>query len=220
MRTVTAAQMKRIDRIASDQYGIPSLILMENAGAACVREIRKRWKSRLKKVPIFCGGGNNGGDGFVVARHLLNQGLIPQVFFFQKPQAMKPDPAINFNILKKIGVNVVDCSKTVPWGSLSRGLTSSDLVVDAIFGTGLAREVQEPFSKVISLINSSKRPVLSVDIPSGLNADSGEAMGIAVRADLTVALGLPKKGFYKGQGRYCTGRVVVVDISLPRSLLK
>lgn len=220
MRPVTAAQMRRIDERAAKEYGIPSLLLMENAGAACAREALRLGGHKLGKVVILCGKGNNGGDGFVAARHLMNKGLRPSVFFFQNPSEMKPDPLVNFHILQKMKADLRNFSKKVSLGELQNSLRNSDLIVDALFGTGISRLLDELFRTVVALVNASKRPVVSVDIPSGLNADTGEVMGVCIRANLTVALGLPKKGFYQRGAKRWTGKVIVADISIPPVLLK
>ncbi len=217
---VTAHEMRRIDEHAIQEYGIPSLILMENAGIVCTREVLKIAKARKPSVAIFSGKGNNGGDGFVVARHLANKGLEPVVFFFQKPAEMKPDPLTNFRILEKMKVKLIDCSEKLDRAKVLKIMKKSGAIVDALFGTGLSKPIVGSFRKAIETINDSKLPVIAVDIPSGLNADTGEVMGVCVRAKVTVALGLPKKGFYLERARHFTGRIVIADISIPRELLE
>lgn len=219
MKYVTAAEMCLIDERAIHAFGIPSLLLMENAGAACAREALRMAGSKGRAV-IFAGKGNNGGDGFVAARHLTNQGITPIVFYFQPAPEMKPDPLVNFRILEKMKVSLIDCSQNLPARRIKETLKKARIVVDALFGTGLSKPVAEPFSAVIEWINESGRRVLAVDIPSGMNADTGEVMGVCVRADVTVTLALPKKGFLNRQARCYTGRVQVADISIPKSLLK
>lgn len=191
---------------------------MENAGSACAREVMRLAGKKEKKAAIFSGKGNNGGDGFVAARHLHNRRFRVTVFFFQKPSEMKPDPLTNFNILKKMRLRLVDCSKSVPWGRIRKALNGA-VVLDALFGTGLSKPLKDPFKKVVEILNAAGRPVVSVDIPSGLNADTGEVMGAAVRAQRTVTLGLPKVGFRSKEARSRTGKIIVADISLPVELL-
>ncbi|PIQ86213.1 MAG: NAD(P)H-hydrate epimerase [Candidatus Omnitrophica bacterium CG11_big_fil_rev_8_21_14_0_20_45_26] len=219
MRFVTAAQMKQLDELAIYTYGIPSIILMENAGIACANEVVKRTKSKRAKIAIFCGIGNNGGDGFAAARHLHNRGYQPTVFFFQKPEKMKLDPQTNFNILKKMQVPLVYCSEDTQWENLAKTLKSFRLIVDAIFGTGLTRPVLEPFRSAIHVMNHSRLDIIAVDVPSGLNSDTGEVMGVCVRAKATVTLGLPKKGFSLKKAHRYTRRVVVADISIPTEVI-
>ena len=220
MRAVTTRVMREIDRRAVEEYGIPSLILMENAGMACAREVGKLIPAGRGRISVFAGRGNNGGDGFVAARHLSNRGFQVGVFFFQDPSEMKPDPLAHFRILEKMGLRLWDCGRGFDEVNVRRVLRRSDAVVDALFGTGLSKTIEEPFKTVIEWINASGLPVLSVDIPSGLNADTGEVMGIAVRAARTVVFGLPKKGFYLKAAKRYTGKIVVADISLPSQLLK
>ncbi len=216
MKYVTAAQMRQIDTEATARYGIPSLILMENAGRSCAEEMISYLKTRGgKRVAIFCGLGNNGGDGLVLARHLFNHGLRPSIFYFQSPSHMKPDAMTNFKIIKKMRLDLVNCSVRTPRHKIQSSLESSDLIVDALFGTGLSRTVEEPFRSVIALLNQPAKPVFSIDIPSGLHADTGQPLGIAVKAAKTLTLGFPKKGFLDKKSRRYTGKVLVMDISLP-----
>ncbi|HTL70785.1 MAG TPA: NAD(P)H-hydrate epimerase, partial [Candidatus Eisenbacteria bacterium] len=166
------------------------------------------------------GKGNNGGDGFVAARHLANAGVRTRVYFFGSPRELKNEPALNRRILLRMGVPV----RRPPAGpKLEKELKSCDIIIDALYGTGLTREMRGVGLAAVRAINGSGRPVLSVDVPSGLGADSGRPIGGAgacVRADATVTFGLPKRGFRApGAGAY-TGRVIVKRISLPRALLR
>lgn len=219
MKSVTAEEMRGIDEKAIQGYGIPSLLLMENAGRACAEEVLKLNPGAIRTVAVLSGKGNNGGDGFVAARHLHNRGIRCVVIFFQDPEEMKSDPLVNFKILEKMNVSLVDCSKDWNPKKVREILSKSDAVVDALFGTGLSKPVEDPFKSAIEWINESHLPVLAIDIPSGLNADSGEVMGVCVRATVTVTLGLAKKGFGLGQAKQFTGRLIVADISIPRELL-
>ncbi len=214
MKAVTAVQMRRIDEIAIRQFGIPSIILMENAGIACAVETLK---SKPRCVSVVSGRGNNGGDGFVVARHLHNHGIDVRVFYAGSPKSLTHDSLIHFNILRKLGVPLERLDRAQGLTKLKTSIRTSDVVVDAIFGTGLSKPVSGLWSQIISLINESAGRIVSVDTPSGLNVDTGLPMGAAVRAHTTVTFGLAKKGFRKA--RHFTGRVVVADISLPRVLL-
>ena len=209
MNYVTARQMQAIDRQASTRFKIPALLLMENAGRAVAEDVVR---FRPRRVVLVCGSGNNGGDGLVAARHLANRGIPCTVIYLQRP--VKADPALNFTILQKMKV------PCVAWGRVTaarraRLLRQASVIVDAIFGTGLSRAVREPYRSVIEAINRSGRPVISVDIPSGMHADTGEPMGICVRATRTVTLALPKRAFTRAASRRYTGPVLVVDISIP-----
>ena len=212
---LTSRQLRRLDRLATLKYGIPSLILMENAGIACADEILKRFKLRKgSRVLIFCGPGNNGGDGFVVARQLFNKGLQPVVFTFQKETDMKPDSRANFVIVKKLGIKIVKQAR------FSRKLLESykkgaKLIVDALFGIGLSRPLSSPYSDLIPWINKAGIPVVAVDVPSGMNSDTGAVPGECVKAGLTVTFAAPKKGFQNRFASTYLGRWVVKDISLP-----
>ena len=210
--------MRRIDEKAIGLFGIPSLLLMENAGAACALEALRM--AGKKTAVIFAGKGNNGGDGFVAARHLANWGMKPVVCYFQRPSEMKPDPLVNFRILEKMKVSLIDCSRKLLVRKIKAVLKDAGVAVDALFGTGLSKPVSGIFEAVIVMINESGTKVLAVDIPSGLNSDTGEVMGCCVKADVTVTLGLPKKGFLKREAKRYTGRIKVADLSIPGVLLK
>ena len=219
MKFVTAADMCEIDRRAIEEFGIPSLLLMENAGIACAGEVMRLSKLKKCRVVIFCGKGNNGGDGFAAARQLANQGYPVHVFYFERPSAMKQDPAVHFRILEKMKVPLSDCSEKPDWQMMKEVLRRSKIAVDALFGTGLSKPVEGLWKSAIELINEAKVRVVAVDIPSGLNADTGEVMGACIRAKVTVALGLPKKAFAFKQSKRYTGRIVIADISIPKKLL-
>ncbi len=220
MRFVTASEMQQIDEKAIRDYGIPSLILMENAGRACAEEARRFILSAPNsQIAIFTGKGNNGGDGFVAARHFYNYNLNPVIFYFQKPSQMKPDPLTNFKILERMKVRLVDCSENIDWANVKKITQNSKLIIDSLFGTGLSKLIEEPFRTAIEIMNESKVSILAVDIPSGLNADTGEVMGVCVEAEMTVALALPKKAFMLASVKRYTGKVIIADISIPRELL-
>lgn len=214
MKHVTTRQMQAIDRQASERFGIPSILLMENAGRAVAEAV---FTFHPRHVVLYCGSGNNGGDGLVAARHLTNRAVHCTVVYFQRPA--KADPALNFTILEKMKV------PRVVWQRLTQArrhalLRQADVIVDAMFGTGLSRDVQEPCKTAIEEINRSSRPVVSVDIPSGMNADTGTPMGSCVRARRTVTLALPKRAFTHKASRRYTGQVIVADISIPAQLKK
>lgn len=209
MRALTVRRLRRLDRAAVRRYGIPALLLMENAAAACREEILKRYP-RAKKTVIVCGKGNNGGDGFALARQLRGAGLAVIVAYFGAPGRTSPDALVNFRIVRKLKVPMVRLRRDAR--GLERALRQADLAVDAIFGTGLTREATGLYRDAIRALNASGRPVVSMDIPSGLDADSGRVLGEAVRADLCVTLVAPKLGFKKA-GAW-TGRVVVRDIGV------
>ena len=209
MRSVTVAQAQAFDKLAQERFGIPSLILMENAGRSVAEEALKMLRGK-NKAAIICGMGNNGGDGLVAARHLLNAGVDAKVYLLGESSKIKADPKINLSILVKMK------QKIIKVGSLKdlSGINKSDLVIDAIFGIGLRSEVRSPYSEVISFINRSGKPVLAVDVPSGLDADTGKVLGAAIKARKTVTFIAPKRGFLRNYGpRHC-GKVVVREIGI------
>ena len=208
-----------LDRIAIERYGIPSLILMENAGRGIAELAARMLKKRLRKVLVVSGKGNNGGDGFVAARHLANQGFPVKVILLAHPKDLKADPEINFNILRKMKIPIVVVTSPRKLRGAKRVIEECDLIVDAIFGVGLKRSVSGLFYDVIFQLNASKKQILAVDIPSGLDGDSGKVLGIAVRARATGTLGVLKRGLCRGEGRKLAGKVTVLDISIPKKLL-
>jgi NAD(P)H-hydrate epimerase len=205
--------MQALDRLATTQCGIPSLLLMENAGRVVAKAVL-RFKPR--RVVLACGSGNNGGDGFVAARHLVNHGVRCTVIYVQRPA--DADPALNFSILKKMRVPCVAWRRFSP-ARRQALLRRADVIVDALFGTGLSRPVREPYTAAIEAINRSGATVVSVDLPSGMHADTGAPLGACVRATRTVTLALPKRAFKHKASRRYTGRVTVADISIPTHIL-
>jgi hydroxyethylthiazole kinase-like uncharacterized protein yjeF len=215
-RGITRAEMAELDRRATAEFGIPSLLLMENAGLRAADVVRQEMAARgAQRARVVCGRGNNGGDGFVVARHLANSGLATEVAFCGPPEGPAPgDAAVNADILRRMGISLHSVSDR---GSLE--VLPGDLVVDAIFGTGLKGDVRGLERRLIEGLIASRAPVVAIDVPSGLDVDRGVALGVAIRADVTVTFALPKRGFYLADGPGLVGRVVVVDISIPRVLL-
>lgn len=217
LKGFTAAQAQAIDRFAIQKLGIPSLVLMENAGRLTAQEILKRARPRRGLAPknavIFCGTGNNGGDGFVIARHLFLKGIKTKVFLIGKAQNLKADPAINYQILKKLKCPVESISG-VTKNVLTDGGRAA-VIVDAIFGIGLSRDIGAPHRSIIATINQAKTMVVAVDVPSGLNATTGKPLGICVKAHVTVTFALMKKGLLTREGKKYAGKVIVADIGIP-----
>ncbi|MDO8580106.1 MAG: NAD(P)H-hydrate epimerase [Candidatus Omnitrophota bacterium] len=219
IKTVTVNQIQRLDRIAIGQHRIPSLVLMENAGRAVAREIMKRIARRKNpKIYVFCGLGNNAGDGFVAARHLIAAGFSPNVCLVGQGSTLKNDAAVNYRLLKFLTYPIVELKHINV--SLERDVKASDVIVDALFGVGLNRAIGGLFKSVIDMMNRSGQYIISVDIPSGLNGTTGDIFGTCVHADLTVTFTFAKKGFYKKAGPSHVGRVVVADIGIPDQLKK
>ncbi len=217
-KIVSTCEMREIDRRAAEEFGIPRLILMENAGRSVAgTALSMIHAPRSKKlVAIVCGKGNNGGDGMVIARHLMNAGIRVSVFVAALLNELKGDSLTNFRILEKLRADVAFLNRSsANLKSLKHLLNQSHLIVDALFGTGLSKNLEDPFLSIVRLINQSRKPVLAVDIPSGLNGDTGKIMGAAVKARRTVTLGLAKKGLFRGEGPKYTGRVEIGEIGLP-----
>ncbi|MEW6026960.1 MAG: NAD(P)H-hydrate epimerase [Planctomycetota bacterium] len=215
LRYFNRQQLQKIDRQAVGKYGIPSLLLMENAGRAVAEETLKLLQyEHDQKAVVICGKGNNGGDGFVAARHLYNINYKVNVIYLGdiKDKESRSDATdINLSIVQKLGIPIHPLNMRA-----LRLLKSADVIIDAIFGIGLAREIQSPLKEFIKQINALRKPVVAVDIPSGLDTDSGRPLGIAIRATKTVTFGYPKIGFRNKESRKYTGKVVVADISLPK----
>lgn len=222
MKLVTVEQMRNLDTATSREYGISSLILMENAGRAVAEEILRFLGGSVKdrRILVFTGKGNNGGDGFVAARNLSNWGADVRVFLLYPREEITGDALVNLEILEKLGVSIkVLGPRDIQKVKVS--LIYADLVLDAIFGTGFKGTAKGIAASVIRAINESgKRSVVSVDLPSGLQADSGRVEGPCIHASLTCTLGLPKLGFYLYPGVDYCGEIRVMDISLPGRLLR
>ncbi|MFH1239535.1 MAG: NAD(P)H-hydrate epimerase [bacterium] len=221
MLSVTAEQMRQIDRRAIQEFGIPGVVLMENAGRAVSREVMALLgDSSRSTVVIFCGKGNNGGDGYVVARHLLNKGLKVILFLLAHKDDIKGDARINLDILLKMKLPVNEINKLQDLAGFKADISSGDLIVDAILGTGVKGKVEGLTGQVIEFINGLNKPVLAVDIPSGLDADTGQPLGTSIKATRTVTFVLPKKGFDNPAAKDFVGELIVADIGIPRELLK
>jgi NAD(P)H-hydrate epimerase len=212
MKVVSASEMREIDRVTIEEIGIPSLVLMERAGLSVVKRIKERF-SPDRQVVVISGSGNNGGDGLVVARNLFNEGWDVVVYLISPLQRLSKDCMSQFRICEKIALNVrID---RIP----QKRELKDRIVVDAILGTGLNKPVREGIAEVIERINSVQTTVVAVDVPSGISSDTGEVMGCAVRADITVTFGLPKLGHLLYPGRSYTGELFVEDIGFPPYLL-
>ncbi|MEN6371547.1 MAG: NAD(P)H-hydrate dehydratase [Armatimonadota bacterium] len=213
MLITTAEQMKELDRRASREFGVPGIVLMENAGLRTfdvVCDMLEELESH--KVAVVCGRGNNGGDGFVVARHLQQAGAEVEILLIGRMEDTKGDAATNLNIAEKSGIPITEVTDI---NELKSGLVHSDLIVDAIFGTGIKGEITGLAGDAIDAINESDSLVVSVDLPSGLDADTGQIAGRCVRADATVTFALPKIGLATYPGASYAGEVTVANIGIP-----
>lgn len=210
---VSVRQAREVDTKARELLGVSTLVLMENAGRAVAEELI-RIASRADKVAVFCGKGNNGGDGFVAARHLLLKGFKPDIFLAADIKNVKNEARTNLEILLKLKQKIFKVSQ----GNLrkvSARLKGYNLIIDALLGIGLTGQVSGVFKDLIGIINTSKAKKLAVDVPSGLDADTGNVLGCCVKADTTVTFVAKKRGMVKGDGpKYC-GRIVVRDLGIP-----
>jgi len=215
MKIASVDEMRLMDRYAIDQLGIAEDILMENAGMASLRVIQDSICLVNKKFLIFCGSGNNGGDGLVVARLIHSHGGRVKIFLLREGEKFRGAARRNFEIVQRLSLEVSLLKNT---SIVKKDLAHCDAVIDAILGTGLDRPVAGLTKEIISLINQSRKTVFSLDIPSGVNGDSGEVMGTAVRAGHTVTFGLPKIGNMLYPGFELCGKLSVSPISFPPSL--
>jgi NAD(P)H-hydrate epimerase len=215
MKVCSVEDMKRLDETTIKKYGIPSETLMENAGDATYSIISEMFGVDNRSFLVFCGSGNNGGDGLVITRKLHSNGGEVEAILLENADNFKGAAKTNFTMASKIGISI---KKIGDLKEVREKIDGSDAIVDAIFGTGLTRDVEGRYYKVIELINHSGKPVFSVDIPSGVNGNNGKVLGIAIRADYTVTFGLPKIGnvLYPGY-EYC-GELIVSHISFPPSI--
>ena len=215
-------EIREIDRKAIEEYEIPGIILMENAGRNVAEEVLKMLPGTdSTRVVIFCGKGNNGGDGFVIARHLYNKGVDVSVYLTTEVSSIlcDGDSLTNLKILLNMNFEIKELREE-RIGAIGKELHGYNVIVDAIFGTGLKGEVREPVRTLISKINEADLPVVSVDIPSGLSCDDGIVLGTAVKATKTVTFVAAKTGFFKECGKEYTGELIVSDISVPRELIE
>jgi NAD(P)H-hydrate epimerase len=219
MRIVTADEMAVIDRTTIEGVGIPGVVLMENAGRGACEAMGRHFPDLAgKRVLALAGGGNNGGDGFVIARHLWQRRVQVDVCCLRKPADYRGDARINLDILEKLGMPVAVMADTASLPQLRERLAGADLVVDAILGTGLNAPVSGFYRNVIELVNELGRPVFAVDLPSGLDATTGLPLGVCIRASVTATFGLAKIGQLVTPGCSFVGHLEVVDIGLPRSV--
>ena len=224
MKILNAAEMREVDRLTTARYGIPSLTLMENAGASVAEFIAQRWpKFAQRRIVVLCGKGNNGGDGFVVARHLLELGAKPEVYLFAAPDEMHGDAATNCNRWQEISAALQMVQTSGDLQNIKPALDAADIVVDALLGTGTRGAVAGFVAEAIEAVNkrrgSVRSAVVAVDIPSGLIADTGEALGACIQASYTVTFSAPKIGMILGTAGDAVGELTVRDIGSPPELI-
>ena len=212
---LSRAEMRAFDAHASDACHVPSVSLKETAGRGAADLIaRELAASRGARVVIVCGAGNNGGDGFVVARRLLTLGFAPRVYLLVKAEGLSGDASSNYRAFVGVGGSVVELEPS-QLSLLGNAIEGSAAVVDAVFGTGLSREISGFFRYAIEFMNGARCPVFALDTPSGIDADTGAVLGVAVRAHTTITFAHPKLGLLTPSGLEHAGRVEVVDIGVP-----
>jgi ADP-dependent NAD(P)H-hydrate dehydratase / NAD(P)H-hydrate epimerase len=214
-------EMQQMDQYTMDKIGLPGVVLMENAGAKVVEEILASSPCKNPRIIIFAGGGNNGGDGFVIARRLFDLGLEPLLCLLVNPDRIKGDAKSHLDVYINRGLPIFYFQEDNAL-TLRDKLNQADIIIDAMLGTGVNGPVREPFDQVISIVNEyeGKRLVISVDIPSGVSSDSGKVEGLAIKATKTITFVFPKKGFFLNDGPKHIGEWKVVDISVPPSIVK
>ena len=220
-KILTSAEIREIDRMSTEKFGIAGSILMENAGMRVVEAIAARVEElEARSVAILCGKGNNGGDGFVVARQLMQRGCFPSVFLFASPTEVTGDARTNLDILSAIGYPPVVIGNEEEWNRERLEIIDADIVVDALLGTGLSKPVEGLLRKVVESMRDDfpEAMIASIDLPSGCAADSADLAGPAVDADLTVTLSAPKFCLVFPPAHEMAGEVVIADIGNPREL--
>ena len=221
MRILNAAQMREADRRTTDDIGIPSLVLMENAGRQAVAAMEAMYGDLLERqVAVLCGRGNNGGDGFVVARTLAQRGVDVSVFVLGRVADVRGDARTNLEILGRLGLTVVEVADSQAWELHFSEVSDCTLIVDAIFGTGLNAPVSGLIESVVADVNASGIPVVAIDLPSGLSADSAEPIGPSIEAGLTVTLAAPKLPLVLPPAETRAGDIVIADIGIPGDVLE
>jgi len=215
---MTRDEVRAFDSWAMEQAGIAGVVLMENAGRSCAELIEEKLAGiERPKACIFCGTGNNGGDGFVVARHLLSKGYEVTTVICGDRSRIRGDARINLDVLKAVGGRIAELDLSAGGeieGRVALFCEDADVIVDAVFGTGLRGNLRNEYKRLIGSINSQNCRVLAVDIPSGLDCDTGEALGVAVRADWTVTFAAVKSGFSRPDAEQLTGEVYVASIGV------
>lgn len=235
MKTISTELMKKIDKLATEKYCLPSIILMENAGRSTfehiiyflvsknilpesyLNDLEMKKSYYLPYVMIVCGSGNNAGDGLVTARHLYNHGIKTKIFLLKEKSHFKGPALTNLEIVLKLHLDVVPLNEN-NIKEFQSEIKKSDLIIDSIFGIGLSGEIKGFYKDVIYIINKSKKPIIAVDVPSGIDSNTGNIFGTCIKADITLSMHLPKKGLYTNKGKFYSGKIVVGDIGIPKGL--
>jgi len=221
MRILNAAQMREADRFTIEEIGIPSLVLMENAGRQVVAAMEAAYEAQLEgRVAVLCGRGNNGGDGFVVARTLLQRGIDTAVFVIAPLASVRGDARTNLEILGRLGVTVVEIADEQSWELHFSEISQCTLIVDAMFGTGLKDGLSGMLETVVADVNASDIPIVAIDLPSGLSSDTPHLVGDCIDASMTVTLAAPKLPLILPPGEAHSGEVVIADVGIPYEVIE
>jgi NAD(P)H-hydrate epimerase len=216
---LTREQARALDRRVIEEAGVPGVVLMENAGRGCAELLLRLGVKG--PVVVCCGKGNNGGDGFVIARWLDNAGAAVRVLLFARPEELAGDAAAMYRIVSHSGPPIeTHAEPEVDEAALRRELDAAEWVVDALFGTGLKGPVRPPFDAIITAINAGRARILAVDIPSGLDADTGRPQGPTIRAHHTATIAAAKAGYARPEAAAWLGQVHVIDMGAPRRLVE
>ena len=219
MYLVTAAEMREMDRQTIESFGLPGMVLMENAGRGATQFLLAQFKdTKNKKIGIIAGRGNNGGDGFVIARYLAQKGIRTTVFLLSQSSEVKGDAAANLKLLAPLNISVVEIPDQDSFSRHQTAMRHHDIWVDAILGTGLQSDVKGFFKEIIDFINHSSKPVFSVDIPSGLNSDTAQPCGVCIHANATATFAFAKTGHILFPGANYTGNLEIIDIGIPHHI--
>lgn len=221
MKIATAKDMRQIDKKSMEVYGVPELVLMENAGVQVAREMENLLgEVAQKRICICCGQGNNGGDGMVAARHLANGGARVKVFFLGDTEKWGTAAKSNFAMIQNMQIDFLEITNDRDWDKVQVALAFSDGIIDGLLGTGFYGDLRPSMEKMIALINEAQKLVVAIDVPSGVNADSGQVQTNAVKASSTISFGLPKVGLFFCPGAFYVGKLLVDGIGIPHFLLE
>ena len=221
MIIVTAGEMQQIDRRTIEEFGMPGMVLMENAGRGAAHFLLEQFPDlKNQRIGVIAGRGNNGGDGFVIARYLKQKGLAVSVYLLADSGKVQGDAAANLRFLKPLNIPLVELPDAASFSRIKSELSGLDVWVDALLGTGLKSDVKGYFKTVIEFINELDKPVFAVDIPSGLNSDTGQACGACIRARATATFAFAKIGHMVYPGADLTGALEIVDIGIPSPIVE
>ncbi|MGB5746490.1 MAG: NAD(P)H-hydrate dehydratase [Desulfobacterales bacterium] len=221
MYLVTASEMQEMDRRTIEDFGIPGMVLMESAGRGATRFLFEQFPDiENKRVGVIAGRGNNGGDGYVMARYLKQKGVHVQVYLLATANRVQGDAAANLKLLKPLDIPLVEIPDEASFSKYQSEMAGFDVWIDAILGTGLKSDVKGFFKTVIEFINGLNKPVFAVDVPSGLNSDTGQVCGACIRASATATFAFAKTGHIIHPGAQYTGALNIVDIGIPPHIVE